>query len=141
MLINVYTDGASRSNPGESASGYAIFDESHKQLLQYAFYNGIKTNNQAEYLALLAALAKVAELYGYDCDVEAFTDSVLMARQMGGSFMTKDKNLRELKVKAQEYSSRFRSFKIKSLPRENAYIAGVDRALNELLDQMAGNKA
>ncbi len=138
MIINVYTDGASRNNPGESASGYALFDAEHKQLYEYAFYNGVRTNNEAEYLAVISALAKVAELYGYDNEVHAFSDSVLIVQQLSGKYKTKEKNLRELKEKALEYVKRFKAFTIKSLPRENEYITQVDGKLNELLDEHAG---
>jgi len=66
MDLYIYTDGASRGNPGKSASGYLILDSSNKPLLKEVFYNGRKTNNFAEYMAIIAALEKVAKLYGYE---------------------------------------------------------------------------
>ena len=65
MILNIYTDGASRNNPGKSASGYIVLDESGSQLLGKSFYNGIKTNNEAEYLAIVAALQ--AAQHDKDC--------------------------------------------------------------------------
>lgn len=138
MLIYVYTDGASRNNPGESASGYAILDKDHKALFSFAFYNGVQTNNSAEYLAVIAALTKTIELYGYDNDVQAYTDSALMARQLAGQYRTRDANLRRLSLRARELAGRFKSFTIKNVPRENEYVARVDAELNRLLDETAG---
>ncbi|MDE1823627.1 MAG: reverse transcriptase-like protein, partial [Candidatus Micrarchaeota archaeon] len=66
MLLTIYTDGASRSNPGESASGFQILDENSRQLLEKAFYNGIRTNNEAEYIAIIAALEAAGSLYGFE---------------------------------------------------------------------------
>ncbi len=140
LLVYIYTDGASRSNPGESASGYAIFDDKHKQLFSYSFHNGIKTNNCAEYIAMVAALIKTGDLYGYDNDIEAFSDSMLMVRQITGEYKTKNNDLRELNMKVRELCRRFRSFGIKNVPRENEYIAAVDADLNRLLDSLGKDK-
>ncbi len=136
LFINIYTDGASRENPGESASGYSIFDKDGNELFSIAFYNGIQTNNAAEYLAVIAALTKVAELYGYDNDIRAYTDSVLVARQISGKYKTKNSNLRKLNLKATELAAKFKSFIISNVPRETENIAKVDAELNRLLDEM-----
>ena len=141
MLINIYTDGASRDNPGESASGYALFDKAGNRLFSNEFYNGIKTNNAAEYLALIAALEKAVELYGPENDVVAFSDSTLVARQVAGSYKTKNSGLKALNRKARELAGRFRSFTIKNVPRENERIAEVDAALNALLDDIESKAA
>ena len=51
----IFIDGASRGNPGPSGTGvYVLKDGEHHA--SYAFYLGKKTNNQAEYYALLVAL-------------------------------------------------------------------------------------
>ena len=64
MGIEIYTDGAARGNPGASASGYVIYDPSGRQLAKNTIYNGIKTNNQAEYIAIIAALKEAGRLSG-----------------------------------------------------------------------------
>lgn len=55
MEINVYTDGGSRGNPGVSGYGLAIY-EGKKILYQEGKFLGIKTNNEAEYSGIIAAL-------------------------------------------------------------------------------------
>ena len=56
--IIIYTDGGSRNNPGDAALGVVINDK------KYSKYIGIKTNNEAEYEAIIFALKKVKQLIG-----------------------------------------------------------------------------
>ena len=51
----LFTDGASRGNPGRSGIGIFLKDRD-SIILKRSFYIGGKTNNQAEYLALACAL-------------------------------------------------------------------------------------
>lgn len=136
LIINVYTDGASRNNPGNSASGYAIYDSENKLIFRHVFYNGIKTNNEAEYLAIIAALGKVVELCGYSNELRLFSDSQLVVRQIEKKYKTKSKSLAELKSKVDGYAKGFSSFSAKSVPREDPNIVAVDAELNKLLDDM-----
>ena len=41
MTFSIYTDGASRNNPGNSASGYRIFDEGGNLLARSSAYEVI----------------------------------------------------------------------------------------------------
>ena len=54
--IKVFTDGASRGNPGHSGIGIVIYDENNFILKTYKEYIGEATNNQAEYRALIKSL-------------------------------------------------------------------------------------
>ncbi len=137
MIIYVYTDGASRSNPGKSASGYQLLDWKGRVIARESFYNGIKTNNQAEYLALIKALQKASE-YGSDAELRIYSDSQLMVNQLKGTYKTRDSDLKKLNEEASALLSRFGSFSLSSVSREDRHIAEVDRALNELLDRMEG---
>ena len=53
--IIVNTDGGARGNPGPAAMGVVIGGK------EYEEYLGIKTNNQAEYLAVIFALQKIKQ--------------------------------------------------------------------------------
>ena len=53
--IVMYTDGGSRNNPGPAAIGVYI-ETLHKQ---YGHYIGEKTNNEAEYEAVIFGLKKI----------------------------------------------------------------------------------
>jgi spermidine/putrescine-binding protein len=56
MVVNIYTDGGSRGNPGISGYGLVIYDSQDKVIYQESKFLGIKTNNEAEYSGLIAAL-------------------------------------------------------------------------------------
>jgi ribonuclease HI len=51
-----YFDGASRGNPGQAGAGACLLDEEGKIVWERAEYLGVKTNNEAEYIALLRLL-------------------------------------------------------------------------------------
>ena len=53
--IICYTDGGSRGNPGPAALG--VYIETLEK--RFGEYLGIKTNNEAEYAAIVAALRKI----------------------------------------------------------------------------------
>ena len=59
--IIIYTDGGSRGNPGPSALGVAMGAPINKG---YSKYLGKKTNNEAEYEAVIFALGKLKALVG-----------------------------------------------------------------------------
>jgi ribonuclease HI len=139
MDIYIYTDGASRGNPGKSASGYLILDSSNKPLLKEVFYNGRKTNNFAEYMAIIAALEKVAKLYGYENNITLTSDSEVAVKQINGLYKVKEKHLKELNKRVIGLAWKFKSCKFQNAKRENRYIAMVDRELNRFLDEMEDN--
>jgi len=121
---HVYTDGASRGNPGPAAIGWVILTgdgivtEGGKRI-------GEATNNQAEYDALLHALELAAE-YGFS-EVEVRSDSELMIKQVRGEWDANDPDLRERRVRARELLTRFEDWSLSHVPRE----------INERADELA----
>lgn len=97
----LYTDGASRGNPGHSAIGIYLFKEvpsiekeEELSVEKLGFYIGIKTNNQAEYFALLIGLM-VAKKYFTNKDIlNIRLDSELIVKQIKGQYKVKNLNLR-----------------------------------------------
>ncbi len=88
----LYVDGASRNNPGPSGAGiYIIADD--KEMVKEGFYLGTKTNNQAEYLALLIGLCLYSEYVSDTTHLHIFSDSQLLVRQLQGIYKVKDQNL------------------------------------------------
>ena len=79
-------------------------------------YIGEATNNVAEYNGLLEGLRRAASL-GAD-QVEFFSDSELMVRQMNGEYRVKNENLRPLFEEACRLVSEFADFRITHVPRE-----------------------
>ncbi len=132
----IYTDGAARGNPGESASGFAVF--SGKKLLALKVkYNGIATNNFAEYTAIIEALKWCSANIGSSCSIAIYSDSELVVKQLNGEYKVKSDNLIGLNAKAIALAEGFHEVKFKNVRRSNSGISMVDKALNDYLDNLA----
>ncbi len=129
MEINVYTDGGSRGNPGVSGYGLAIY-EGKKILYQEGKFLGIKTNNEAEYSGIIAALEwikKNKDLYNIS-QVNFFADSQLMIRQLQGIYKVKAPTLLPLFSRVQQLLIQI------NLPVK---YTDVRREFNKLADELA----
>lgn len=97
--INIYTDGGSRGNPGESALGVYVEDERGDTLAEIGKTLGIRTNNFAEYSAIAEALSWVLEnkhqLLSLN-KINMFMDSQLAVSQLNGVYKVKSASLREI---------------------------------------------
>ena len=126
----IYTDGGSRGNPGPSALGVVVTEESGKVLKEYSHYLGEVTNNQAEYEAVIFALQKAKQL-GIK-EVELRVDSELIGRQLLGMYKIKDPDLQPLFLKAWNLRLDYDKVDIKIIPREQNRKA--DKLVNRELD-------
>jgi ribonuclease HI len=104
MNLTVYTDGASRGNPGKSGAGILILDENGLQIASLNEYLGISTNNEAEYKALIIALEFLSGMANdADADITEvlfLLDSQLLVNQMNGVYSVKSPNMLPLHNKA-----------------------------------------
>ncbi len=100
---DIWIDGACRGNPGPSGAG--IYIKKNKIFFAgYGFYLGQKTNNEAEYYALLIALFLVKnEMKSYDF-IHITSDSQLLIKQMLGLYRVKKSELQDLFNVAKEES-------------------------------------
>lgn len=130
-LFSIYTDGASRGNPGRAGAGIRITDGKGRTLLETSRYLGCKTNNEAEYWALLLGLREAKRIKGR-C-LRAFTDSELIERQVKGVYRVKDARLKALHTAVVREIKGFSSFEIESIPREENQEA--DRLANEAIER------
>lgn len=96
----VYIDGAARNNPGPAGAGVVIARDEHI-VVKEGFYLGIKTNNQAEYLALLLGIMLVKEYMQPDEHLVIVSDSQLLVMQLQGAYRVKDAQLKKLSNIAQ----------------------------------------
>ena len=126
-FIEVYVDGASLGNPGPSGIAI-IIKKDGKVLERYSSFAGVRTNNQAEYIAVLKAL-DMAKRYGNR--VKIYSDSELVVRQLNGKYAVKNKNLRELYRKVKNLEREFSEVKYIHVPRNQ----------NMDADMMAKNSA
>jgi len=115
LQLVLYVDGASRGNPGEAGAGVVLATGEGRRVGEISQYLGRKTNNQAEYWALLLGLRKAKRLGGRH--VRVFTDSELMERQVNGVYRVKDLGLREMYKRVTECAAAFSSFEVTAIPR------------------------
>ena len=121
MSWQIYVDGASSGNPGDSGAGMVIFDENGTEISRDSIFLGKMTNNMAEYEALLRALEKAQEDGAQDLVV--YTDSLLVANQVIGTYKINNDILRQYVVKIKNIISNFDHFAIQYIPREQNKIA------------------
>lgn len=125
-----YSDGGSRGNPGPSASGYVLMDESSKIIYEGGAYLGFTTNNVAEYKAVYLALEKALEHGARVVDMRM--DSQLVANQMNRVYKVKKPELSEIHRRIQELSARFDKVTYTYVAREYNKLA--DGMVNKILD-------
>ncbi len=96
----IFVDGAARGNPGPAGAGIFI-QQAKKTVLAEGLFLGKKTNNQAEYLALLLALLFINKLCKdkklAPAPLRIFSDSELLVKQMNGIYQVKNEQLKALK--------------------------------------------
>lgn len=132
--ITVFTDAASRRNPGPASIAYSIQDSSGKILEERGEFIGRNTNNFAEYSAVIAAL-KAASKHSSG-EVNLFSDSELVVRQLNGKYKVKEKSLKILFNEVKAIEKRFEKVSYKNLPRESKEISRVDNIANKVLDEI-----
>ena len=132
MKITIYTDGASRGNPGPSSYGFSIRDNKGKLLHDEGRYIGIATNNFAEYSAVLNAFKHIQKNLPNVLEINFFMDSKLVVEQLSGRFKIKSPNLRILISEIKNLEKNFGKITYKHIPRElNSY---ADLLANKALD-------
>ncbi|MFA6354501.1 MAG: ribonuclease HI family protein [Candidatus Paceibacterota bacterium] len=128
--IVIYTDGGSRGNPGPSAIGVVVGDK------EYSEYLGEKTNNQAEYQALVFALKKAKQLSGKkkakESEIEVRMDSELVVKQLNGHYKILEKELQPFFLEIWNLRLDFKKVEFKHIPREQNRRA--DKLVNYALD-------
>jgi ribonuclease HI len=91
----LFIDGASRNNPGQAGAGvYVLKDE--KPVYQEGFYLSIKTNNEAEYLALIVGIFVVKPMLFPDDVLYVISDSQLLVNQIKGSYKVRKPELKKM---------------------------------------------
>ncbi len=127
-ILNV--DGASRGNPGPAAIGVTIKNGNYQLIAEISEKIGETTNNQAEYLALIAGLKKAISL-GFQ-QVSVQSDSELLVNQVQGKYRVKNAGLRPLYSEVVKLACSLIAFEINSIPREQNREA--DKLANLALD-------
>jgi ribonuclease HI len=129
----MFSDGGARGNPGPAAIAFVALSETNQVLISDSRYIGSRTNNQAEYEALIAALQAAASLRAEE--IVCHLDSELVAKQLTGEYAVKNPELKKLWRKVQELNRRFKHVSFISVPRTNRQIQKADALVNEALER------
>jgi ribonuclease HI len=135
-VLRLFTDGAARGNPGDAGAGIVIEDDQGVRLRGFHRWLGKKTNNEAEYLALIDGL-KAVEAWKPD-RLEIYLDSQLVVEQMRGAYRIKKPELQDLAKEAQSVVGRFLDVEFKHVEREQN--RGADALANKAIDEHLGIK-
>ena len=131
VRLFLYTDGAARGNPGPAGVGIIIKNERGEIIKKYYEYIGIKTNNQAEYEAILKGLSCI-QRYRPD-EVVCFLDSQLITNQLLGLFKIKNSELKKYFQKVKKQSRFFPKISFFHIQREKNKEA--DQLANKAIDE------
>lgn len=130
--ITMFTDGGSRNNPGPAGIGIYILTLDKK----YGEYIGEKTNNEAEYEALIFGLKKLKQLLGKDktreYEIECNLDSELVVKQLNHEYKLKEEYIQKNFIEIWNLMLDFKNVIFKHIPREENKIA--DALVNQALD-------
>lgn len=130
----LFSDGASRGNPGPAGAGYVILDEQGRELAAEGLFLGHCTNNVAEYRALLAGLAAAERLSCRRVDLRL--DSELIVRQLQGRYQVKHPALKPLYQEVRDRLGRLPSWGVAHVPR--AQNVRADQLANQGIDRKKG---
>jgi probable phosphoglycerate mutase len=133
MLI-AHCDGGSRGNPGPAGYGAVIEDSQGRTLARLSEYLGKRTNNFAEYSALLGVLAWMLE--NKRTRLRVIADSELMVKQMQGKYKVNSPDLRPLWEEARRRASKLERFEIAHTLRGGNKEA--DQLANDAMDRGMG---
>ena len=136
----VYTDGGARGNPGPAALGVAISDAKGNVIKEYGEKLGVKTNNEAEYEAVIFAIKKIKALFGKEktkkMHVDMKMDSEFVIKQLNGEYKIEEERMFPLFIAVWNLKMDFAKVTFSHVPREKNREA--DRLVNAALDREQG---
>ncbi len=125
------TDGAARGNPGPAGAGFIIERDDGSVVDSGWVYLGRRTNNQAEYEALICGLEALApELPTH---LTVYSDSELMVRQLNGQYKVKDPDLKDRFIRVSQMLLSIGSVSVEHVSRSDNERA--DELANQAIDE------
>lgn len=122
-VLEVWTDGASRGNPGPASVGIVFGLKGGDLLARHAETIGVATNNVAEYRAVLRALELAA---GWGASrISLQLDSELVARQISGQYRVKSQDLLPFYRQVMDLIRELDGFSVRHIRRERNTLADV----------------
>ena len=134
----IHTDGASRGNPGDASIAFVINQDNN--LTEFSEFIGQTTNNQAEYQAMEAAVNKLIEMSVERSQLEFFSDSELMIKQLIGEYRVKDPGIKpvfeSIKDKLEKLKKHGNTYSLNAIRRQ--FNKRADELANYALDNKSG---
>ncbi|MDW7987653.1 MAG: ribonuclease HI family protein [candidate division WOR-3 bacterium] len=139
--ITIYIDGSSQGNPGPSGIGIYVQGKlpgSKNSTWHLARYIGIRTNNEAEYEALLNALIFLYNRLSSEAVknipyIIIKTDSELLYNQVVGIYRVRNVKLKKLYAQVQKLLKKLPQINFQLIPREENRIC--DRLAKKIVIQ------
>ena len=139
MHFTIHADGGSRGNPGPAGAGAMIRDEFGSSVASVSQFLGTRTNNFAEYEAVILAFETLAKLVGTGktgaTGVTVKMDSELVVKQMRGEYKVKHPILKEQHARLASLATSFRNVSFSHVPR--AQNKDADALANDAMDRGA----
>jgi len=129
--LKIYTDGASRGNPGPAASAF-LFVHNDNIIHDGCAFNGTATNNTAEYQAIINAL-KVAEKFSRG-HLQVYSDSNLAIQQINKKWKINYPHLSKMCSEVYKLCEKYEKVEFFHVGRNHHYIQKCDILCNERLD-------
>jgi ribonuclease HI len=132
--IIVYTDGASRGNPGHASAGFVIQTSDGVIWYQGGVYLDKATNNVAEYMAVKLAFEKLIKDFSHwlPAEIELRADSKLVIEQLAGRFKIRNPGLLPIYQQIKTLIPQLGEVSFTHVPREQNFLA--DGMANQALD-------
>ncbi len=127
----LYTDGAARGNPGPAGAGAVIVNPQGHIVAKVGKFLGDSTNNVAEYMGLILGLRRAKAMGIKELDI--FSDSELLVKQLNGDYAVKADHLRPLHDEAKTLLKGFSHAPVRHIPREEN--AQADAMSNRAIDE------
>jgi ribonuclease HI len=128
--LTIFTDGASRNNPGEAGAGVFIL-RGNEPVAKLARYLGTTTNNIAEYTAAIMGMEHAVKLGA--SSVRLLADSELLVKQLNGQYKVKNEGLKLLHHKIKELIAKIGNVEVQYIPR--AQNREADALANKAIDE------
>ncbi|MHA1461382.1 MAG: ribonuclease HI family protein [Promethearchaeota archaeon] len=129
--LKIYTDGASRGNPGPAASAF-IFVHNDIIIHDECVFIGTATNNTAEYQAIISAL-KTAERFSRG-HIQVHSDSNLAVQQINKKWKINYAHLSKMCKEVYKLREKYEKVEFFHVGRNHPYIQKCDKLCNERLD-------
>ncbi len=113
--VELFVDGAADLHSGTAGIG-GVFYRNGEELYSFSEFIGSKTNNEAEYQALIQGIKEAHKLNLLSINI--FADSQLVVRQITGEYKVKNERMKLLHKQALELLEKLENWNIEHVLRD-----------------------